>query len=115
MDRRGRRRPLLIALGAAAGVVLASMAGLLIGGLFGTSPVPLPGLPDRGQGIQPRDDGAGLAPAPPASPRPVSPRPVSPRPATSAAPATVTAPTSATHPGNKPTSHPGNAKPERTR
>ncbi|MER7006690.1 hypothetical protein ABT297_27125 [Dactylosporangium sp. NPDC000555] len=76
MDLGGRRRRLFTALGVAIGVLLIAGGALLIAGLLGSSPVPLPGLPDRGQGMQRGDaDGAGGLGTPASSARPVTVRP----------------------------------------
>jgi hypothetical protein len=42
-----------VAGGAAAGVLVVVALALLVAGLFGASPVPLPGLPDLGRPVQP--------------------------------------------------------------
>ncbi|MFG2039041.1 hypothetical protein [Dactylosporangium sp. NPDC048998] len=115
MDRGGRRRQLFTALGAAIGVLLIAGCGLLIAGLLGTSPVPLPGLPDKGQGmLQHGDaDGAGmLGTAPTPSARPVTPRP---RVSTASGPTTPAPGAQTDKPGKNKTSHPGNPKPSRTK
>ncbi|MEV8516344.1 hypothetical protein [Dactylosporangium sp. NPDC051484] len=122
MDRGGRRRRLFTALGAAIGVLLIAGGGLLIAGLLGSSPVPLPGLPSNGQGMLQRGDadGAGVlgtrAPAPAPSARSVT---VRPQVSTAAAgPATPTPTPGATtdKPGKNKPSHPGNnPKPSRTK
>ncbi|MGI5241889.1 hypothetical protein ACQEVU_28055 [Dactylosporangium sp. CA-139066] len=115
MDRSGRRRRLVTALGAAFGILLIAVGGLLIAGLLGSSPVPLPGLPNDGQGVLQRggaDGRLGTAPAP-AVPSAVA------RPHTTTAGATPAAsPTPAAttgKPGNRPTSHPGNNKPSKAK
>ena len=106
MDRSGRRRRLVTALGAAAGVLLIAVGALLIAGLLGSSPVPLPGLPNGGQGVLQRGDaggdGLGTAPAPTAV-RSATPRP-------RATTETAVSPTPDGRPGNRPPSHPGNPK-----
>jgi hypothetical protein len=114
MDRRGRRRRLFTALGAGLGVLLVAGVGLLVAGLLGSSPVPLPGLPDNGQGMLQRGDGGGadgIGPAPtPAVPKTTS-RTQTPGPAGSTPAVSV----STEKPGNRKTTHPGNPKPSRTR
>jgi hypothetical protein len=109
MDRSGRRRRLVTALGAAVGVLLIAVGALLIAGLLGSSPVPLPGLPNGGQGVLQRGDagGDGLGTAPTA-PAPTAVRSATPRPRTTTEAAV--SPTPDSRPGNRPTSHPGNPK-----
>jgi hypothetical protein len=63
VDRSGRRRRLFTALGAGLGVLLMAGCALLIAGVLGASPVPLPGLPQHGR----YQDGLGSAPSAPAS------------------------------------------------
>lgn len=64
VDRSGRRRRLFTGLGAGLGVLLAAGSLLLVAGLMGTSPVPLPGLPQSGQRGQHRDgEKSGVAAA----------------------------------------------------
>src|SRR6185369_7694434 len=46
VDRSGRRHRIVVASGAAAGVLVVLALGMLVAGLFGASPLPLPGLPD---------------------------------------------------------------------
>src|SRR5262245_37148349 len=46
LDRSGRRRRIVATAGAAAVVAVVIALVLLVAGLFGASPVPLPGLPD---------------------------------------------------------------------
>jgi hypothetical protein len=46
VDRSGRRHRVVVASGAAAGVLVLLALAMLVAGLFGASPVPLPGLPD---------------------------------------------------------------------
>lgn len=118
MDRSGRRRRLVTALGAAFGVLLIAGGALLIAGLLGSSPVPLPGLPENGQGMIQRSNtnGDGVAPVPGAT-TPAGHSTASVRPRATTATTTVETPTTAatTKPGNRPTSHPGNPKPTRTK
>jgi hypothetical protein len=52
VDLTGRRRRLVTALGIAAALVLVAAIALVIAGVLGASPVPLPGLPRGGQGAQ---------------------------------------------------------------
>ncbi|GAA2354113.1 hypothetical protein GCM10010170_045950 [Dactylosporangium salmoneum] len=113
MDRSGRRRRLITALGAGLGVLLFAGVGLLVAGLLGSSPIPVPGLPDSGRGaLQQRDAGGGLAPAPaPAASGPPATR----RPRTSAGAATPSPAATTAKPGNRPTTHPGNPKSSRTK
>ncbi|WP_432834050.1 hypothetical protein [Dactylosporangium sp. CA-092794] len=115
MDRSGWRRPLFTALGAAFGVLVAASGGLLIAGLLGSSPVPLPGLPDNGQGLVQRhdDSGAGLGTAPAEAPRPPTATP-RPRPSATAAVSPPPAPTT-DRPGRGRSSSHGNPKPSRTK
>ncbi|HTJ34128.1 MAG TPA: hypothetical protein VL738_12940 [Dactylosporangium sp.] len=112
MDRSGRRRRLFTVLGAAVGVLLIAVGGLLIAGLLGSSPVPLPGLPNNGRGVLQRGDtdGDGLGTVPVPGTRTTTTRPRPPAGATTPAAAPTT-----DKPGNRPTSHPGNAKPSRTK
>jgi hypothetical protein len=122
VDRTGRRRQLFTSLGAGLGVLFAVGCMLLIAGLLGSSPVPLPGLPQGGQGGLHRDDaGAGTgagsshSPAAPATTRPPAPF-ADPTAAVSRLPsATTGSPASAEPPGNRRTSHPSNPKPSRTK
>jgi hypothetical protein len=46
VDRSGKRRRILVVTGVAAAVVVVLALVSLVGGLFGGSPLPLPGLPD---------------------------------------------------------------------
>ncbi|WP_238007295.1 hypothetical protein KZZ52_02500 [Dactylosporangium sp. AC04546] len=111
MDRTGRRRRLFTVLGAGLGVLVIAGGALLIAGLLGSSPVPLPGLPERGQGgraglsgVQQPDSGTPTRP--PAVVR------------TTTQPPKGTTPTTAATtdlPGNRKTSHPGNANPKPSR
>ncbi|GAA4259264.1 hypothetical protein [Dactylosporangium darangshiense] len=112
MDRSGRRRRLFTVLGAGAGILLIAVGGLLIAGLLGSSPVPLPGLPNNGRGVLQRGntdgDGLGTAPVPAARTTSARPRAGATTPAAAATPTTD-------KPGNRPTVHPGNGKPSRTK
>src|SRR5690348_12004063 len=94
MDRSGRRRRLVIAAGAALGVLLIAIGGLLIAGLLGSSPLPLPGLPNNGQGTLQRGgtDGDGLGTAPARAP---AADPTSARPRATAGPTSAASPTPA--------------------
>jgi hypothetical protein len=120
VDRSGRRRRLFTSLGAGLGVLLAASFLLLIAGLMGTSPVPLPGLPQSGQGGQHRDGaGSGVGTAPSRTGAPASPAPGGgpggsggTTGATSAA--TAGSPSASVH-DNRRSSHPGNPKPSRTK
>jgi hypothetical protein len=49
LDRSGRRRRVVVASGAAAAVLMVLALTMLVAGLFGASPIPLPGLPDLGR------------------------------------------------------------------
>jgi hypothetical protein len=44
VDRSGRRQRLVLVSGAAAGVLLVAALAMLVAGLVGASPIPLPGL-----------------------------------------------------------------------
>jgi hypothetical protein len=119
VDRSGRRRRLFTGLGAGLGVLLAAGSLLLVAGLLGGSPVPLPGLPQGGQAGHHRDgaeSGVGTAPSragAPASPTRGS-RSSSPTAATTAGGAPGSPSVSEPH-GNRKTSHPGNPQPSRTK
>lgn len=120
VDRSGRRRRLFTGLGAGLGVLLVLGSLLLVAGLLGSSPVPLPGLPQSGQGAQHRDDAeSGVAPAPSRTgadrrPSPTVAPPVVPAGVTTSVPAAGSPSASEPH-DNRRTSHPGNAKPSRTK
>ncbi|MEV6931975.1 hypothetical protein AB0M46_46840 [Dactylosporangium sp. NPDC051485] len=115
MDRSGRRRRVITALGAALGVLLFAGVGLLVTGLLGSSRVPLPGLPDSGRGaLQQRDAGGGRAPVPAPAPATSVP-PATHGPKTSAATPSPAPVATSTKPGNRPASHPGNPKSSRTK
>ncbi|WP_432994107.1 hypothetical protein [Dactylosporangium sp. CA-233914] len=119
LDRGGRRRRLFTALGVAFGLLFTAGAALLIAGLLGSSPVPIPGLPGNGQGIlEPGGfGGAGVAPAPP-MPDTRTHTPRTERPVTDGPTTRVPVPATATtteKPGNRPTAKPGNPRPSRTR
>ncbi|MFF5230780.1 hypothetical protein [Dactylosporangium sp. NPDC000521] len=117
VDRSGRRRRLFTILGAGLGVLLVAGCALLIAGLLGASPVPLPGLPENGQ-MGRHQAGLGTAPTSGTPARP-SAKPTSARPA--AAPVTgggasPSPSASASEPhDNRKTAHPGNPRPSRTK
>ncbi|WP_433088082.1 hypothetical protein ACQP1P_19360 [Dactylosporangium sp. CA-052675] len=118
MDRRGRRRRLFTVLGAAFGLLLTAGGALLVAGLVGWSPGPLPGLPGGRQGLLERGDvgGGGVVPASAPGSRVRTSAPPAGRAVTGAS--TGPAPagtTTTTRPGNRPASKPGNPKPTRTR
>jgi hypothetical protein len=124
VDPTGRRRRLVTVAGAAAGLGLVSALALLLAGLLGASPVPLPGLPQGGQGAQEAVVPAEVPSADPAGPATSRPtRAPAGAPASApAGPGTATAPTSSSAPpgrpprGNRPTDHPGgNPHPERSK
>jgi hypothetical protein len=124
VDRSGRRRRLFTGLGAGFGVVLVVGCVLLVAGLMGSSPVPLPGLPQSGQGaLHGKDGGVGVqpaAPTPPGTPASHVGQPARSSTATSTAGArsatTQPAPTSSTvAPGNRHATHTGNPKPSRSK
>jgi hypothetical protein len=79
VDRSGRRRRLVVASGAAFAVLVLLALTMLIAGLFGASPVPLPGLPDlvgpaptQSTPGQDERDGSGSTPTGPSVPEPMS-------------------------------------------
>ncbi|MEV4510698.1 hypothetical protein AB0K00_17220 [Dactylosporangium sp. NPDC049525] len=118
VDRSGRRRRLITAFGAAFGVVLAMGGVLLAAGLMGSSPVPLPGLPQGGQrathgGV----DGAGAqstGPSRRASPTSRPGQPAGAPPATSSARQSATPTSAPASPGKHDKTHPGNNRPSRS-
>jgi hypothetical protein len=123
VDLTGRRRRLVTALGIGAGLALVAAIALLVAGVLGASPVPLPGLPRGGQGAQqgtvvpaellPSTQPPGPATSPPARPPSVAPSTSS---AATPAPTPPTASSAApTHRGNKPTDKPGNGRPSRSK
>ena len=115
MDRGGRRRRLFTALGTALGLLLGIGGALLVAGLLGASPVPLPGLPRGGrQGLVERGGAGEVGVVPTASHARRTTAAPAPQSRTASAPAPVTA-TTTDRPGNRPTSKPGNAKPSRTK
>ncbi|WP_327006775.1 hypothetical protein OHA72_05580 [Dactylosporangium sp. NBC_01737] len=119
VDRSGRRRRLFTSLGAGLGVLLAASCLLLVAGLLGSSPVPLPGLPQGGQGGQHRDgaeSGVGSAPSPTGAPTPAGGAggAAAATPQTAGSPSGASATATEPH-DNRKTSHPGNPKPSRTK
>jgi hypothetical protein len=125
VDPTGRRRRLVTVAGAAVGLGLLSALALLVAGLLGASPVPLPGLPQGGQGAQ---QAVVPAEAPPSA-DPVDPTTSRPAQAPAGAPASAPAGRTATTPtpassspspcrpprGNRPTECPGNPHPGRSK
>ncbi|MEU7869900.1 hypothetical protein [Dactylosporangium sp. NPDC049140] len=111
MDRGGRRRRLFTALGAALGLLLSVGGALLVAGLLGSSPIPLPGLPGGRQGLIERGGAGEVGVAPLAS---NGHRSAPPTVATRTTPGPSAA-TTTERPGNRPTTKPGNAKPSRTK
>lgn len=99
-------------------MLLAAGSFLLVAGLLGTSPVPLPGLPQSGQGGHHRDGaGSGVGTAPDRTSAPARPSPTS-APAASNGngnAGTAGSPSASDPHDNRKTSHPGNPKPSRTR
>lgn len=97
VDRSGRRRRIVITAGAGAGVLVVVALGLLVAGLFGASPVPLPGLPELGNPAPTQQAPAPSAPpAPPPVPRTsTAPPAVTPQPSTTLS--TTAEPTSPRH------------------
>jgi hypothetical protein len=120
VDRSGRRRRLFTSLGAGLGVLLAAGSLLLVAGLLGTSPVPLPGLPQSGQGGGHHRDGAesGVGTAPSRTGAPDRPSPTLTGASDGAAGTTSGAagsPSASEPHDNRKSSHPGNPKPSRTK
>ena len=120
VDRTGRRRRLVVAAGLGlAGVLLAALA-VLVAGLTGAGPLPLPGLPGANHGVMRGEVGA-VDPAPSPSNRRRTPSPTPnpvPAAATGGSPTaspTASTPTPTALPGHRLTAHPGNPKPSRTR
>jgi hypothetical protein len=87
VDRSGRRRGLATLIGVGLGTALLVSLGLIVAGLQGASPVPLPGFPGGGQYAEQGPDGNAGAGAP--SPSPGTSR--RPSPGTSVAPPASTA------------------------
>jgi hypothetical protein len=122
LDPTGRRRRLVVAAGLGlSGILLAAIA-VLVAGLSGAAPLPLPGLPGANHGVMRGEVGA-VDPAPARSPgqsHPPSPAP-SPVPAAGGDRSPTASPTSSTQltptgpPGHRRTAHPGNPKPSRTK
>jgi hypothetical protein len=123
VDRSGRRRRLFTSLGAGLGVVLVVGCVLLVAGLMGSSPVPLPGLPQGGQGaLHAEEDGVGIQPiltTPRGTPASHVGQPTRSPNATAGgagSAGTQPAPTSSTTaPGNRHATHTGNPKPSRSK
>jgi len=125
LDPTGRRRRLVIAAGLGLGGILLAAIAVLVAGLSGAAPLPLPGLPGPNHGVMRGEVGA-VDPAPARTPggRVQTPSPV-PSPAPAAGGATggspTASPTSSTQltptgpPGHRRTDHPGNPKPSRTK
>ncbi|GIJ52423.1 hypothetical protein Val02_93090 [Virgisporangium aliadipatigenens] len=116
-DGTGRRRRLVTAFGFAAGFALVGALSLAVAGVFGVSPVPLPGLPAGGQAVQDRvgERDVRLDPPPPApvgttrraptgTPTPTPTRLVAPSPASAPPPSTTETPR-----GNRPSPKPANS------
>ena len=126
VDPTGRRRRLITVAGAAVGIVLASALALLVAGMLGASPVPLPGLPQDGRGaheaVVPADVPPSAGPTGPAtSPPPRAPAgqpagaPAGTASAGGAATPASSAPTGRPPRGNRPTEHPGNPNPRKSK
>jgi hypothetical protein len=123
VDLTGRRRRLVILAGVLAGLLLTTAMALLVAGVFGASPVPLPGLPQGGQGAQqeavvpagavPSADRAASTTSRPAriptAPSDPTATPTSAQPAPSSS-----APEPRTR-GNRPSTHPGNPRHSKTK
>ena len=122
VDLTGRRRRLFTALGIVAALLLMSAIALLIAGVLGASPVPLPGLPQGGQGAQqeavvPAEVLTSAEPGASGTSRP-SRAPGADQPGGSgAAAATQPTPTGSAPStrGNRPTTHPGNPRASRSK
>ena len=108
VDRSGRRRRLFTVIGAAAGVLLVLALSLLIAGILGASPVPLPGLPANGQ-LGPQVGRGQGSPTPDRTGATRTPAP------TGVTGTAQLAPTSSAVRGNKPSTHPGTDAPKPTR
>jgi hypothetical protein len=123
VDRTGRRRRLVVAAGLGLGGILLAAIAVLVAGLSGAAPLPLPGLPGTNHGVMRGEVGA-VDPDPIRSPNGRS-RTPSPSPMPAAGAATggspTASPTSSTQatptgpPGHRRTAHPGNPKPSRTK
>src|SRR5690242_19368089 len=118
VDPTGRRRRLVVAAGLGLGAILLAAIAVLVAGLTGAAPVPLPGLPGANHGVMRGEVGA-VDPAPAHTPdgrsRTPSPAP-SPAPAAGATTgasltASPTSPSPTGPPGHRRTAHPGNPKP----
>jgi hypothetical protein len=123
LDRTGRRRRLVVAAGLGLGGILLAAIAVLVAGLTGAAPLPLPGLPGANHGVVRGEVGA-VDPATSPSGRVRTPSPVpSPVPAAggatggspTASPTSSTQPTPTGPPGHRRTAHPGNPKPSRTK
>jgi hypothetical protein len=118
VDPTGRRRRLVTVVGVGAALLLVGALALLTAGVLGASPVPLPGLPQGGQGAQeeavvpaqvvtPAESVASRTAGPARAPAVVPPGP-------SVTPAPPAPSSSAPEPrtrGNRPSTHPGNGNP----
>jgi hypothetical protein len=124
VDASGRRRRLVTVIGAVLGSLLAVGIAVLVAGMVGAVPLPLPGLPASGQGIQDGQHGPAAEPTradPSASPTGTgrTPAPTSRGvPTAATTPPVGSAPTgdaSATTRGNRPSVHPGNSNSKSSR
>jgi hypothetical protein len=124
LDPTGRRRRLVVAAGLGLGGILLAAIAVLVAGLSGAAPLPLPGLPGANHGVMRGEVGA-VDPAPARSPvgpgHTPSPAP-SPAPAAGAAggspsagPTTSALSSPTAPPEHRRTAHPGNPKPSRTK
>jgi hypothetical protein len=125
VDVSGRRRRLVTVTGAVVGVGLATAIAVLVASMVvGASPLPLPGLPAGGQAVH-NPGPEAEPPAPPTTSSDPSDRDPTRPPTTTAPapggpvapPAVTTGPTTTptTTRGNRPTEHPGNPRPSRSR
>jgi hypothetical protein len=126
VDATGRRRRLVTVAGALLGLGLVTGIAVLVASVVtGSSPLPLPGLPASGQGLQ-REQTAPAAEQP--SPAPSTPTrvpsgtptiaPAASDPPTAPPASTATPSTGPSTRGNRPTTNPGNPgnpKPSRTK
>jgi hypothetical protein len=121
VDPTGRRRRVVTAAGVAIGLALAAVVGLLVAGLLGAAPVPLPGLPAGGRGAQevvvPATVPRSAEPSARTTSRPAYPAASRPPAGGSVAPAAPSASSSASTRtrGNRPTEHPGNPRASRSK
>jgi hypothetical protein len=123
VDLTGRRRRLVTAVGMLAALLLMAAIALLIAGVLGASPVPLPGLPQGGQGAQqeavvPVEVFTSAEPAVSATSRPARAPGVPPDAGAAPVPAQPDPSSSAPEPparGNRPSSHPGNPRPSKSK